>query len=1836
MEQRTYRLRGSVAEEPLSPATETADVTITTRKRLIPGRARDGATAEYVAHDDEVVRVELENGFVLWSRVDDLVREHGRQVLSRDGTEAWEFGSIAPARGGERSERGLFGLAIKVLDFFGIEAKKKVAGELGEALESKLLRGNTPGLYRCSLDQSVTSKQALALVPVGEAAIPADQGPMLLLLHGTASSCTGSFGKLWDEKNIEGRTARERLRSVYQDRVFAFEHLSLTESPITNAVALVERLPDHAELHLVSHSRGGLVGELLCLGSCANLDDVLAPDRLQELFAADRTIADQLGLSPLDTAAAQKRNSAYDADREKLSRLLDLLKQRQFRIRRFVRVACPARGTTLASGRLDRWLSMVSFLAEKATGIGLFGDGLDFLVGVVKERTDPRTLPGLEAMMPGSALTRLLNSGELQTAADVTVISGDIEGDSFWQKLKVMVTDWFYGADHDLVVNTGSMYGGLRRTPTGARYRRNAGADVNHFSYFAQTASIRWLVSGLTRADGDDAGFLPLETAQQEPPRWRGAVARSRAAGGTPRPVALVLPGTMGTHLRVGERQVWLRYLSLLRGGLKHLRHESRDVAVDGPIDDFYGPILEFLARTHRVEIFGYDWRLSVRDAASKLALQLEDLLPRAERERQPVHLVAHSMGGLVLRAMIAGGGTGAALWERVTRLPNSRLLMLGTPNHGSYEAVRWLTGLNPTLTKLSLLDFTQGAEDIVDIVRRYPGLCELLPFGEGDTDFSDPGRWAELQRKTEGRWSPAPKETLSEAATTWQLLRAAPVDSRFVCYVAGVQPSTVAGYQVADYDAPSTSRRQRLVFEATQAGDGTVTWASGKLPGVTMWYAENTAHDALCAKPGMFPAYLDLLQNGDTARLPKSPPGRRRDASTADERFLLPATPPTDGIPGEVDLRTFGFGGGVTGPEGRESPSLPTIEVSIVHGDLSYVRHSVLVGHYTGDTIVSAEAVVDRQLQGALRQRLELGVYPGPLGTHAVFLNPEPLSKPPGAIVVGLGQVGELTPGLLEAGVRAALIDYALQVARWPDDRFGKPGSPRRASVSCLLVGTGAGGIPIRDSMDAILRGAVAANARLVRSHLEQLVTIDRLQFIEMYEDVAIGAAEQLKRVLTDGELAKAVRWTADGLVETGQAGRRRVQFDDATEWWQRMEIVEDPDRPDILRFVASTDRARSEQTMSTGQLALAEQFIRETSASTAHNAEAARTLFELLLPLRLKELAPQADDLVLLLDARSARYPWELLEDRWSDHGRPPAVRSGLVRQLKTTNFRARPAHSFGNTALVIGNPDLAGWDAFADLPGARSEGQKVAALLTANGYDVHDCIDEKTAQIVQGLHRSAWRVLHLAGHGEHEFPVTSSDGKGTELKSGLVIGKNTFLTPGDIEQMRWVPELVFINCCHLGKTQSTRSVDYGVLAANLGVKFVEMGVRAVVTAGWAVDDEAAVTFADTFYRRMLDGQTFGDAVRAARKEVWMRFRSVNTWGAYQCYGDPDFRLHRNQRSSNSAAPRPYSAPVELVTDLDNLTSALKAGSRESGPDAHAAKQIDTFLQRIPESQRMPWHARADVCAALGFAWGEARHWTEAIDALDRALEAAKGDCPIRVVEQSANFKVRRAASEWQQVRASALPGDALEARRMAHVKTIESALFELDLLCRRARTAERLNLMGSACKRLAFVLGPSQRREEALLNMANYYQQAHTLGSETYSYTNWACAQILAAHCNPALRATLPTELDAQLNEIRARQERALESDPDFWGSVSIPDIELVRLLACILPFRTEPISEAQLRLLVDDIIARYRTVFWRAASARERSSVEEHLQFLREVGAQDERLRTALERILEEIV
>lgn len=107
--------------------------------------------------------------------------------------------------------------------------------------------------------------------------MPHSAEPALLFLHGTASSTAGSFRALWGDEASEV-DARAKIVKAYGNRVYGFEHRSLTDSPIANALALLESLPVGARLHLVSHSRGGMLGELLARANRLDSDPFTEAD----------------------------------------------------------------------------------------------------------------------------------------------------------------------------------------------------------------------------------------------------------------------------------------------------------------------------------------------------------------------------------------------------------------------------------------------------------------------------------------------------------------------------------------------------------------------------------------------------------------------------------------------------------------------------------------------------------------------------------------------------------------------------------------------------------------------------------------------------------------------------------------------------------------------------------------------------------------------------------------------------------------------------------------------------------------------------------------------------------------------------------------------------------------------------------------------------------------------------------------------------------------------------------------------------------------------------------------------------------------------------------------------------------------------------------------------------------------------------------------------------------------------------------------------------------------------------------------------------------------------
>ncbi len=1795
----------------------------------------------------QVCEVELEGGITLWLRPGSLCRDFGAQRVrgaAPSGDEdvwdvaptfvrpsaatrgrgaaqrirritiyQWERGAAAAQEVVVQSEapesRGVAadGLLGQAKDAAIDLVAEKLAHPVARAVEDHQLKKNL-GLYKLHLGGS------FSMVKVPDCST---NGPILVFLHGTMSSCEGSFKGLWDEKNRAGAEVRAQLERRYV-AAFAWEHRTLTESPIENALALAEMLPPKARLHLVSHSRGGLVGDLLCLGQRENGADAPSRAQLRELF---------------EQASRTGRSGSLDDTRrmqaERFARLIEILEGKQVTVERFVRVACPARGTTLASGRLDRWLSVVKLLNDLVLPNTF---PLQLLIALIAEHDDPSRLPGLEAMMPGSPLVRILNLPTLQVRADLSVISGDTEGRGLFGRLKELMLDQFFEDECDVVVNTGAMYGGVKRVG-GGRFYLDGGKDVNHFSYFKNDETVRMLAAGLLRSDNAEAGFLPLAVApEKEPAR---AVLRRPPKG--PLPVVFVLPGIMGSTLEVDGDRIWLDKLDLMLGKFGKLAVD-REVRPREPLEDYYGALMDYLRESHEVVPFPYDWRRSILDAGKALASLVSAKLDEIDQRgaKQPVRILAHSMGGLVARAMIAQK---TDLWRRMTANEGGRLLMLGTPNGGSYEIIRLLTGYSSTLRQLALLDFTRSWKELLEIIVDFPGVLELLPI-EDDYRFFSEENWTALKDGDDTMREydvelPRAKR-LIDARRTWETILSTPFEPDRVLYVAGQARQTPISWCVkveSDPEHPGKEHKA-LVFEATARGDGKVPWDTGIPQNVKTWYLPNVQHGDLPAHEEAFPAYLELLQNGTTMRLATVPPAGIRAAALGERTILVPELPPM--LPDDRELAGSVLGG-VSGRRRRKAGiGLPKATVSITHGDIGYARHPVVVGHYAGDTIVSAEDYLDRALGGRLRERHRLGLYPGRLGTCETVLNPDRGGKPAGAIVIGLGRVGELSPGGLQSAVTQAALQYAIYVAECQDGRFGSlPGVPRSAKITSLLIGTGAGGMTTRDSIEAILKGVGAANRLLHDQDLAGKVRIDAIELMELWQDVAIQAATELERALQDGPLADLFVWE-DGELRTGEGGRRRVQFDEPPDWWHRLEIVHDR-KKDELRFIALTDRARAEESLVTGQLHLAEDLIRQTIADTRRDSTITHALFEMLIPNRIKELAPSQYDVVLVVDEVSGRYPWELLEDRWSIGDRPVAVSSGMLRQFKTQTFRERPVSTLEDTALVVGDPLITGEAArmFPSLEGARREAVAVADLLGQNGFVVTRRIRSEAREIMGGLHDNGYRILHLAGHGVHdeELPVMETGSVCKECErplpqqpkkvSGMVIGNGVYLAPGDVEQMRFVPELVFINCCHCGSVDAADGADrsraYHRLAANLAAQFIRMGVKAVVAAGWAVDDAAAETFATAFYRQLLASDKFGEAVRAAREETFDRHGATNTWGAYQCYGDPGFRL-RPRKGPKRAEPRPkYLSPAQVVMDLENLANQVRMGGG-------SVEEVEAIVQAVKD-KNAAWLDLPETAAALGLAYGELGRLQQAIHHLDAAMVREKAEFPMRALEQRANFAGGWAV-ELKRGSVDATGGESPD-------DLIRKAISDLEVLVSFGKTAERLSLLGRAHKRRAWITEGTERRD-ALAKMAAFYKEAHEMSCDekrnrldTCPLLNWLTAEVL--------KGWLGQSVGPELAEIRewcaragAHAEAKDREDPSFWNSVVKPHCDLILALA-------EGTIDSQKQTIIEG----YRQAKGREASPRQFRSVMEHLEFLATLAEQADAAMgiqaqaTALREIVEQL-
>lgn len=1596
--------------------------------------------------------------------------------------------------------------------------------------------------------------------------------PYLVLIHGTFSNAESAFG------GLRGTDEWRRLVHRYEDRIVALEHNTLAVNPAQNALDLARQLPRRGRLHVVSHSRGGLVGGLLSLAS----HDALDPSRF-------------------------KRPKSEDfGEVDLLEALASTMAERSVSVERFARVASPSGGTTLASETLDKW---AGFLLN---GLKLIPGAPDAMVGIVKtflltfldQRTEPDVIPGIEAQIPRSPFIDLINAAP-SVADDFAAIAGDVEPGIF-SFLAVKGADLFYGADHDYVVDTRSMYQGAQRERGAISF--HWGKDVNHFRYFKEAESRSQLAAWLERDSADNEYPTGFDEIDRDAPRLAKPTRLRASTAGLP--TVIIVPDFMGTTLVDEKGVVWPAPARLSRDGIGGLRTSSDGVVPGQLLERTYQPLIDTLEASYRVILFPYDWRDSLARVADALAKELGRWLENdgSAIEPLPVHVVGHGFGGLAARLLRSRS---ADTWRRI-RDRNGRVILLGVPNLGTHRSVQLATGDADVTNLLRLLDPTQSQADIARMFRSYPVVLETLP--RTSSDF-----WSTSKFWSTVKWPPNQQKLNDCHAVLNPLDRQQPQDGVLVS-IAGIGQATPDEVKLED-DA--------FVFGATHLGDGAVTSSSAAAIPDTTYHLE-VSHGELPNDPRSVSAVVEVLRDGATPRL-------RTEPEVVPKSGTMPAYRDRQLYPTARSLEEAATG---TVVHSQTPTDRITIQLDVSHGDLSCVGTPVLVGHYAGSTLAGAELALDKTLDGRLSERDILGLYPGEVGEAAYVLSGEDAILPAG-LIVGLGEINDITAAKVITATTEGCLRYAIAELdkRAASDRAAKESEPGIALSTVLLGSYGPAGLSIEGSLAAIVKGVIVANQRLAECK-DNDIYIDRIHVIELYEDLAVEAvhaahglhvhlgAPQLGASIVPNPYLQVLDGAQPGQpgleyekgdwrpivvesVPTSNERCPRCSIEDKRQDEDRAELDNiaeakptngtdangrptlavsqspSPRRNELERdlvFTSIGNRARAEEAVQSGQRELLERLMSSVVDDCQPEMQTLNTLYELLLPKFLKGQSRETNNLLWVLDADASRYPWEMLAAMVGDHIEPLAAEVGMLRRLATRNFREGVTSATGNQVLVIGDPATD----YARLPGAREEARRVADQLSAQ-YQVTTVISEesdssdRTTDILNALFAHDYRIVHIASHGDYNARKPAC--------SGAVIGPNNmFLTAMELKQLRTVPPLVFLNCCHLGRIGSLSNLfgHFHRFASSVSEQLIADGVRAVVAAGWAVRDDAASDFAALFYGSMLEGRPFGESVRVARREIYQGHKDTNTWGAYQCYGDPGFRLTSQRRFKDRK--RQIRSRAELKAAVARIAVDAKG---DEGDEGNERTELTTRLDAVLRTTPKAWHG-GDVMYEAGKAFGELREFARAIDMYKLALSDWGARAPLDVLEELANLEARLAVErERKDSDTNQTDIDSL----------LESAAARLIQLKQIGETPERHALVGSYHHRRArlarYRTNSVKAAESAYRHASELYERDSGGAINPYYAINWATFRGLRGN----LSAEEIDKFEGLLTRALAEARRRNLQKPEIWNRLAIPDAELARgLILGDLPERVEAVFQG------------YEDALKKRSSPRERESVFDHIDLI----------------------
>ena len=224
-------------EKQLTPIETAPSNTLELKEVYIIGSTTRGESDKHTLtlSNNEVVEFVFEDNTSWFSSnetIEDLFPE-AAALKKRSMDDEVEIPVFLQAGPGDRSMVGT--VALKLLNVFVKKEIKKSIRQLAEDLEKKQLE-NKSGLFRLDINFDLQKD------------IPPDTNKsFLLFVHGTNSSTSGSFAE------IMGTELWKYIIRFYDRNILAFQHETLTKSPLQNVLDLVKQLtcqcdasPDHS------------------------------------------------------------------------------------------------------------------------------------------------------------------------------------------------------------------------------------------------------------------------------------------------------------------------------------------------------------------------------------------------------------------------------------------------------------------------------------------------------------------------------------------------------------------------------------------------------------------------------------------------------------------------------------------------------------------------------------------------------------------------------------------------------------------------------------------------------------------------------------------------------------------------------------------------------------------------------------------------------------------------------------------------------------------------------------------------------------------------------------------------------------------------------------------------------------------------------------------------------------------------------------------------------------------------------------------------------------------------------------------------------------------------------------------------------------------------------------------------------------------------------------------------------------------------------------------------------------------------------------------------------